>query len=277
MVWAIGDIQGCYDPLMRLIEKIDFQEGRDRLCFAGDIVNRGNKSKEVVEFLYSIKDSVDIVLGNHDISLFAVYWGLKKPNHTLKAMLEAPDLDKWIAWMLSMPFVRYYKDMDFALVHAGIPPRFDLNDALEYNSILTTKLQSNEGAKWLSTMMHNDIVDLPDNRDSIDAQRYAISAFTRMRFCHSDGTLDFKHKGNPFEEGKESDFSPWFLCPNRKNIQPKIVFGHWSTLGYYEDENVSALDSGCLWRGKLTAKRMDTDMIEIVQVDCPEGISPYQG
>ncbi len=275
MVWAIGDIQGCYDPMMRLLEKIDFQEDRDRLCFAGDIVNRGSKSKEVIEFLYSVRDSVDIVLGNHDISLFAVYWGLKKPNHTLKPLLDADNLDRWIEWMLSMPFVRHYEDMDFILVHAGIPPRFNIDDALEFNKILSKQLKSENAKEWLSQMMHKDIEDFPKDRYSLEAQRYAISAFTRMRFCHSDGRLDFKHKGSPLGEEKGSDFYPWFLCPDRKSIKPKIIFGHWSTLGYYEDDNVSALDSGCLWRGKLTARRMDTDTIEIVQVDCSEGISPY--
>ena len=274
MVWAIGDIQGCYDPLMRLLEKIDFQEGEDRLLFVGDLVNRGKKSKEVVEFLYSIKDSVDIVLGNHDISLLAVYWGLKKPNHTLKPLIESANIDKFVEWIRGMPFVRYYKDSNFLLVHAGIPPRFDLDDALEFNNILTQKLQSTNAKEWLSKMMYKDIYDFPDDRYSLEAQQYAISGFIRMRFCNSDGSLDFKHKISP-SKNKNSNLYPWFNCPNRKTIEPKIIFGHWSTLGYYEDDNVVALDSGCLWRGSLTAKRVDSDTKEIIQVTCPEGINPY--
>ena len=274
MVWAIGDIQGCYDPLMRLLEKIDFNENRDRLIFAGDIVNRGRKSKEVVEFLYSIRDSVDMILGNHDITLFATYWGLKKPNHTLKPLLDAPNIDRWIEWLRAKPFVKYYDDMDFILVHAGIPPRFDLDNALYFNEVLTHKLKSTDAPKWLEKMMKSDIADLPKDISSLDAQRYAIAGFIRIRFCQSDGRLDFKHKGSPLDY-KNSKLYPWFKCPTRKNIEPKIIFGHWSTLGYYENSDVVALDSGCLWGGKLSAKRVDIVDGETIQVDCPEGIEPF--
>jgi len=271
MYWAIGDIQGCYDPFMRLLEKIDFNPDRDRLALCGDIVNRGKKSKEVMEYIYSIRDSVDLVLGNHDISLIAIYLGLKKPNHTLKALLESPMLDKWIEYLISRPFV--FETRDFVMVHAGIPPRFDLDTALKFNDILSERLKSKDNREWLSQMMSGEQEDIEDFEDSIKTQRYAIGGFTRMRFCKADGSLDFEHKGSPFKE-KNGSLFPWFVSPNRKKIPKRIIFGHWSTLGYFENSEVSALDSGCLWRGQLTAKRLDSDG-EIVQVECYEGIEPY--
>ncbi len=70
------------------------------------------------------------------------------------------------------------------------------------------------------------------------------------------------------DELREKGLKPWFECQNRKDIDLRIIIGHWSTLGFYEDEHVLALDTGCVWGGKLTAARIDSNEVEIVSIEC---------
>ena len=62
--YAIGDIQGCYDELRILLDKIKFKSEQDQLLICGDIINRGPKSLETIEFLYSIKNRILINITN---------------------------------------------------------------------------------------------------------------------------------------------------------------------------------------------------------------------
>ncbi len=277
MIWAIGDIQGCYDPLMRLLETIDFDPERDTLWLAGDLVNRGPKSREVLEYLYGIRKSLRVVLGNHDIALLAAWWGIKKSNPTLDPILEDPNAPQWLEWLRCRPFVQLDHDLGYVMAHSGIPPEFGLGTSLHYNRILTTKLRSERAREWLAAMMGRDEERFDPSGDDLQHQRYMLAGFIRMRYCHPDGRLDFAQKGAPGKKTRAKGLLPWFECPVRKRIEEKILFGHWSTLGYFENDEVCCLDSGCLWRGRLTARRLDGDAGErgrIVQVECPEGISP---
>ncbi len=269
-VWAIGDIQGCYDDFIALLKKIDFDSSKDQLWLAGDLVNRGKGSLEVLEYLYSIKDSVIAVLGNHDISLLAAYWGFKKSNHTIDPILKSPDADKLISWVRSLPFVHYDKKLGFIMVHAGIPPVFDLPMALSFSEKLQEKLQGDNASYWLKKKMLGGATIF----DGTKKNRFAINAFTRMRFCDVQGRLDFDQKGAPTKSTYDAGLYPWFECPNRKNLPAKVIFGHWSTLGYVEKNEVICLDTGCIWRGKMTAKRIDIPNGKIVQVECLNGIKP---
>lgn len=264
-VWAIGDIQGCYTALRRLLVKIDFDESRDKLWIAGDLVNRGEGSLETLEYLYSIQDRVQIVLGNHDVTLLAIYWGIKKSNPTLDSIFESKNVDKFIEWLRLQPFVHYDKQLGYLMVHAGIPPQFDIDTALEYSKKLQAKLGGEGASKWLSKKMSMSIE--ADNTKK-KKNRYAINAFTRMRFCDSDGELDFSQKGAPNQKTYSAGLFPWFEIPKRKELGAKIIFGHWSTLGYMDSDEAVCLDTGCVWSGKMTAKRIDIKGGEIVQVDC---------
>jgi bis(5'-nucleosyl)-tetraphosphatase (symmetrical) len=267
-VWAIGDIQGCYGSLRALLEKIAFDPKNDELWVAGDLVNRGEGSLETLEYLYSIKDNVKIVLGNHDITLIAAYYGIKKSNPTLDPILESPEAKKLIDWLRGQKFLHVDYDLGYCMAHAGISPEFDLGMAIMYAKSVEEKLQDEHAAIWLEQMFTQG--ERRFNRDAslIDIDRYIVSAFTRMRFCYGDHRLDFDQKGPPTEEVKAKGLKPWFECNERKDIDLKIIFGHWSTLGFYVDEHVMALDTGCLWGGKLTAARIDGDEVEIVSIDC---------
>ena len=267
-VWAIGDIQGCYNSLRALLEKIDFDPSKDKLWIAGDLVNRGEGSLETLEYLYGIKESVEIVLGNHDITLIAAYYGIKKSNPTLDPILESPEAEKLIDWLRGQKFLHVDYQLGYCMAHAGISPEFDLGMAMMYAKGVEEKLQSDQASIWLEQMFKKGSNRFNRDASLIDIDRYIVSAFTRMRFCYGDHRLDFDQKGPPTDELREKGLKPWFECQNRKDIDLRIIIGHWSTLGFYEDEHVLALDTGCLWGGKLTAAHIDSDEVEIISVEC---------
>ena len=269
-VWAIGDIQGCYDSLQKILKKIKFDPKKDELWVAGDLVNRGDKSLETLNYLYSIRKSIKVILGNHDITLIAVYAGIKKPNKTIQPILDAPNAKELIDWLRKQPFLHYDYTVGYAMAHAGISPQFDFGMALRYSKQIEKKLQGRNYKAWLKHMFKVSTHKFSPKANNLDIEKYILSAFTRMRFCDDDGRLDFKQKGEPtnYKVGVKG-LKPWFSCPSRKSFPLKIVFGHWSTLGYYQDSNVLALDTGCLWGGKLTVARLDVEGDPIiVQIDC---------
>ncbi len=267
-VWAIGDIQGCNDSLRQLLIKIDFDPAKDKLWLAGDLVNRGEQSLEVLEYLYSIRESVVIVLGNHDIALIAAYYGIKKSNKMIDPILQSPHAKKFIDWLRDQKFLHIDYSLGYCMTHAGISPEFDLGMAIEYAKRVEEHLQHDDVKKWLKQMFKHGIERFNRDSSAIDIDRYIVSSFVRMRFCYKDHRLDFDQKGAPTKLLREQGLKPWFECESRKDIDLKIIFGHWSTLGYYQDDNVLALDTGCLWGGELTAARIDKEEVEIVSIDC---------
>lgn len=273
MIWAIGDIQGCHKSLRELLKKIDFDHKSDQLWIAGDLVNRGEGSLETLRYLYSIKESVVVVLGNHDITLIAAYLGIKKSNPTIDPILQAKDADLLITWLRSQPFLHVDEKLGYVMSHAGISPEFDLPMAEHYARRLQKRLQSDDYAEWLSQMFGKGLDHLDTNATEIELQRYLLASFIRMRFCYNDARLDYKQKGSPNDSTQEMGLQPWFECKIRKPIEHKIIFGHWSTLGYYNDERVCCLDTGCVWSGKMSALRLDSRARNIkkeklVQVKC---------
>ncbi len=271
-VWAIGDIQGCYHSFQKLLRKINFNPDVDKLWIAGDLVNRGEGSLDTLEYLYNIRDSVEIVLGNHDITLIAAFYGIKKSNPTIDPILTSPHAKNLIDWLREQKFLHVDYKLGFCMAHAGISPEFDLGMATEYAKRIEEKLSSNDVKEWLSKILTEGKKYFDRGARPEDIDRYIVSSFTRMRYCYGDHRLDFKQKGAPTDLLREKDLKPWFECKNRKEIHLKIIFGHWSTLGFYQDEHVLALDTGCLWGGKLTAARIDSDEVEIMQVECESAI-----
>ena len=270
-VWAIGDIQGCYASLQALLRKIDFDPTRDTLWVAGDLVNRGSDSLATLRYLYRIRHAVKIVLGNHDITLIAIYYGLKKSNPTLDPILEAEDGGLLVDWLRSQPFLQVDYQLGYCMAHAGISPEFDLGMAIRYARRVEEKLQSDHAKVWLKKMFKQGITRFNRDASKIDIDRYIVSAFTRMRYCYNDSRLDFDQKGAPTQALREKGLKPWFESQERKPLHLKVIFGHWSTLGLHQADGVLALDTGCLWGGSLTAARIDSDHEEIISVTC-EGV-----
>jgi len=273
-VWAIGDIQGCYKSFRELLVKIDFNPEDDRLWIAGDLVNRGEGSLETLEYLYSIRDSIEVVLGNHDITLIAAYYGIKKSNPTIDPILTSPKAKKLIHWLSRQKFLHVDYQLGYCMAHAGISPEFDLGMALRYAERIEERLKRDDVEIWLKAMFKHGVNRFERDSSSIDIDRYIVSAFTRMRYCYGDHRLDFDQKGTPTDALRKKGLKPWFECDNRKDVDLKIIFGHWSTLGFYHDDNVLSLDTGCLWGGSLTAARIDSDEVDIVSVECGVGMEP---
>ena len=273
-VWAIGDLQGCYAAFIQLLEKIAFDPENDKLWLVGDLVNRGEGSLETLEYIYSIRESVEVVLGNHDISLVAAYYGLKKSNPTIDPILNSPNATELIEWLRQQKFLHTDFQLGYCMAHAGISPEFDLGMAIEYARRIEAKLQSDGAKEWLGKMFAGtpERFDAKANPEEVD--RYILSSFIRMRYCYKDRRLDFKQKGAPTDKLRQKGLKPWFECENRKETDLKIVFGHWSTLGFYKDEHVLALDTGCLWGGRLTAARIDLPEPKIVQFNCKGCMKP---
>ena len=271
MTWVIGDIQGCYKPLRKLLEKIEFNPKKDVLWLVGDLVNRGKGSLEVLEYLYSIKDSIKVVLGNHDIALIAAYFGLKKSNPTIEPILNSPNSDKLISWLREQPFLYIDYKLGYAMAHAGVSPNIDIEVAKYYNDVLQKSLLSKDAKKWLKSMMSKESGYFLSNASKMEIERYFLRSFTRMRYCYKDGNLDFKQKGSP-KDIKNPKLYPWFDCPSRIKKELKIVFGHWSTLGFLNREDILAIDTGCVWNGKLTAVSLPDE--KVVSVKCNDGLDP---
>ncbi|MGR8979171.1 MAG: symmetrical bis(5'-nucleosyl)-tetraphosphatase [Gammaproteobacteria bacterium] len=250
-IYAIGDIQGCFDELLRLLDAVSFDPGHDQLWFVGDLVNRGPKSLETLRFVKSLGDGAVTVLGNHDLHLLAASCSAEAANRqdSLSQVLEAPDRDELIDWLRRRP-VFHHSDA-FSMVHAGLPPQWDLTITREMAVLVEQALRGPDYHVFLKQMYGNEPSLWSSELTGVDRLRFAVNCFTRLRYCDFEGRLDFDHTGPPGTQPKH--LLPWFEAPNRKNADMRIICGHWSALGYYESPTCLAIDTGCLWGGQLTA------------------------
>jgi bis(5'-nucleosyl)-tetraphosphatase (symmetrical) len=269
-IYAIGDIQGCYDELQRLLDKIHFDPSKDKLWFAGDLINRGPKSLQVLRFVKSLGDQAVTVLGNHDLHLLALSQGNRSHNKqgTLKDILEAPDRQELIEWLRHRPVMVRHNKKGYSMLHAGLPPQWDLSTAMACARELENALRGPKFTKFCQ-VMYGDQPDLWSQKlDGMERLRFITNCFTRLRYCTREGRISLKEKGPPKEQG--NGVVPWFEAPGRLTQKERIIFGHWSTLGYYQQSNICCLDSGCFWGGKLTALRLRKNKPpEPYQISCP--------
>lgn len=266
--WAIGDIQGCHDELVHLIEKLHFDPARDKLWFCGDLVNRGGQSLAVLRLIKSLGDSAIVVLGNHDLSLLAI--AERKPaeqarvNAELREVLFAPDHDDLLDWLRRQNLLHVDRELGFMLVHAGLFLRWTTHDAEEIAREIEDKLRG-EGHRRLLKQLFGNKPDLwnPKLR-GIDRWRAGINVLTRMRYCDVRGRIAFSDKGIPGTQ--RPGLYPWFAVPGQVKRDMRIVCGHWSTLGRFSGLGIYAIDTGCVWGGALTALRLDSEEPEFVSI-----------
>ncbi len=252
--YAVGDIQGCYDSLVCLLEQIDFDPKADTLWVAGDLINRGPKSLETLRFIRSLGDSTIVVLGNHDLSFLAVAEGFQaiRSGDTLEEILRADDCDELCHWLRQQKLVHHDHALGYTMVHAGIPPQWSIKKALRRSEEVEEVLQNPDHYQdFLLHMFGSEPKIWSKELRGHDRLRVITNYFTRKRFCDNDGQLEFQGKSGP--NSAPNGFHPWYQIKQRKAKKDKIVFGHWAALqGHADADNVFALDTGCVWGGQLT-------------------------
>ncbi|EXI74805.1 MAG TPA: symmetrical bis(5'-nucleosyl)-tetraphosphatase [Candidatus Accumulibacter phosphatis] len=262
--YAIGDIQGCLDSLLSLLDKCRFDRGKDRLWLVGDLVNRGPRSLETLRFVRDLGPAATTVLGNHDLYLLMVAAGLgrRSKGDTLDEILAAPDRDELLAWLRHRELC--HLEGGFCLVHAGLLPQWTTATARALAAEVETALQGPSCGEFLANLWGSEPLCWSDELQGWSRLRVIVNAMTRMRFCSLTGAMDLKTKGEAVDA--PVDHLPWFDVPGRRSAEDVVIIGHWSALGLRIEDRLLALDSGCFWGRHLTAVRLEDRAL--FQVDC---------
>ncbi len=266
-VWAIGDLQGCYDATQRLLERLRFDPASDKLWFCGDLVNRGGQSLETLRLVHSLRAHSVVVLGNHDLSLLAI--GERTPdeqrkvNPDLQRVVLADDRDELLAWLRRQELLHVDRELGWMMVHAGLAPKWTTTLAEKHAREVERQLHG-DGFRKLFRNMYGDKPNWSPQLGGYDRSRAIINILTRMRYCTPRGRMAIEEKGAPGMQAQ--GLYPWYEVPGRAQRDLKIVCGHWSTLGLMIGHGVHAIDTGAVWGGKLTALQLDTDELRLVQV-----------
>jgi bis(5'-nucleosyl)-tetraphosphatase (symmetrical) len=272
-LYAIGDVQGCDAELGALLSALKFSAERDSVWFVGDLVNRGPDSLKVLRRIRAMGDAATVILGNHDLHLLAVAYGgaRLRDDDTLSAVLTAPDRDLLLEWLSSRPLLHEDPNLNVCMVHAGLAPQWDLALARECAHELERALRRDP--KKLFDRLYGDQPDRWD--DALEGEerlRFIANCLTRLRYLDAEGRLALRAKGSP-KKAQTKALIPWFDAPDARWRGSRIVFGHWSTLGFFSNADVTGLDTGCVWGDRLTALRLDVPDAQPVQVACalPKG------
>lgn len=266
-IYAVGDIQGCFDSLLRLLAHCRFDAAHDRLWLVGDLVNRGPRSLETLRFVRDLGAAATIVLGNHDLYLLLVAAGLRQraADDTLDDILNASDRDELLDWLRHQPLC--HLENGFCLVHAGLLPQWTAAKARTLAREVEQALTAPDYREFMANLWGSEPVAWRDDLTGWPRLRVIVNAMTRMRFCTPTGAMEFHTKGELSDA--PPGYLPWFEVHDRRSASDVLVTGHWSALGLRIEPNLLALDSGCLWGRQLTAVRLDDR--KIFQVDCAPG------
>ncbi len=266
-VYAIGDVQGCYSNLCRLLDKINFDETSDKLWFCGDLVNRGPESLATLRFIKSLGDQAVTVLGNHDLHLLAIYHSGDPVDKldTLHAVLNSPDCDELMGWLQSRPLLHFDQNLSILMVHAGIHPQWSLPQAQQCAAEVERALNGPDSKTYFAQMYGDRPDRWSEELKGVDRKRFITNVLTRMRFFTSDERLDMHAKGGPTQH---PELTPWYSVNQRHNEGFRIVFGHWSTLSVGSYGHHFAIDGGCVWGGKFVALQIDLEEPRWHSISC---------
>ena len=275
-IYAIGDIQGCFNELTQLLEKIRFKTDCDQLWLTGDLVNRGPHSLQTLEFLYALSDNLVTVLGNHDLHLLATAYDHKKPGKkdTLHELLESPRSHILLEWLRKQPLFHHNETLNVSMVHAGLHPDWSIDKAASLAREVETILRSDEHIEYYRHMYGDKPSRWSDNLSGWQRCRFITNMLTRIRYFDRDGNAALQIKGAP--NSANTRLVPWFDMPDRASRDQAIIFGHWSTLTLIQRDypNVYPIDTGCLWGGSLTALRIDEQPFTSTTIDCAAAQKP---
>lgn len=267
--YAIGDVQGCYPELQRLLDKLRFDPAADRLWFCGDLVNRGGQSLATLRLIHGLREQCVITLGNHDLSLLAI--SLRKPdaqakvNPELREVLFAEDAPVLFEWLRSQKLLHHDEQLGWTMVHAGLAPSWTLRQAQKAAQEVERELSSPRHPRILRNLFGNRPASWSSRLQGLDRHRATINLLTRMRYCDVNGRIDFEGKGEPGTQ--RPGLYPWFEVPGMRRRETRIVCGHWSALGRFAGLGVYAIDTGCVWGGQLTALQLDSEEPRYVTVN----------
>jgi bis(5'-nucleosyl)-tetraphosphatase (symmetrical) len=267
-VYAIGDVQGCDRELGELLAAMNFSADRDSVWFVGDLVNRGPESLQALRRIRALGAAATVILGNHDLHLLAVAYAdaRLRGDDTLSDILAAPDRDSLLEWLCSRPLMHEEPALQITMIHAGLPPQWDLKAARDCAREFEKALRRDP--QKLLERLYGDEPDLwDDDLQGGDRLRFIINCFTRLRYVDAAGRLALRAKGSPKKE-KARSLIPWFEAADARWRGSRIVFGHWSTLGFFKNDDVTGIDTGCVWGGSLTAIRLDVPDAKPIQVNC---------
>ncbi len=269
-VYAIGDLQVCYEDLQRLLEQIAFDPASDRLWFTGDLISRGPESLNCLRFVRSLGDAAVSVLGNHDLHFLALAENAvpaknnKPVEPDLREILDAEDAGPLLHWLRHRPMAHY--EDDILLIHAGLPPQWSIELAVQLARETEIVLRGPDYREFFQHMYSDQPERWDSALDGHERIRFIVNCLTRLRYCDPQGRLLLDHKDGP--ECYSESMLPWFRVPGRASRGSRIVFGHWSTLGLVEEDGAQCLDTGCVWGGQLSAMRMDQPG-PAISVQCP--------
>jgi bis(5'-nucleosyl)-tetraphosphatase (symmetrical) len=277
-LYLIGDVQGCDEPLARLLDHIAFSPSRDQLVLLGDLVNRGPDSLAVLRRMQRLDGAAQSLLGNHDLHLLGVAQGARKHGRkdTLDEVLAAPDRDALLDWLRRQPMAlhRELADGELLMVHAGVLPQWSLADTLALAAELESVLRGPAWTEFLQNMYGNEPAQWNDALSGSARLRVIVNALTRLRFCSAEGVMEFETKDG--SAAAPAGFMPWFDVPGRRTAKLTIAFGHWSTLGWLSRPDLLSTDTGCVWGGCLSAVRIGATTAdrELIQVRCAQAQKP---
>lgn len=271
--YVIGDVQGCYEPLQRLLDGIAFDPAHDTLWFVGDLVNRGPQSREVVRFVKALGDQAVTVLGNHDLALLVVAEGVSKGHatDTFHDILAGADRDELLDWLRRQKMIHVAGE--HVMVHAGLLPQWSVQQAVALGREVEHALRGDGYREFLGHLYGDEPTRWRDELSGFDRLRVITNAMTRLRLSRADGTMEFRHKAGLAR--LPAGFMPWYDVPNRASADATVLFGHWASLGLLVRPDVIALDTGCVWGRALSALRLEDR--QIVQCSCPEMASTDGG
>lgn len=251
--FIVGDIQGCYSGLRKLLDKAKFDPSHDKLWALGDLIARGPESLQTLEYLYSLGSSFESVLGNHDLHFLAIYAGLKKPkpNDLLQPLLASPDIELFVNWLRKKPLAIQFSDK-VLFTHAGLYPQWSFKKALKLSDEVHSILTGRNWTSLLSSMYGSAPSHWHQDLLGADRSRFIINAFTRMRYLTDSNGLEFQAKMAPSSSNKA--LKPWFEVQNTKLRASQVVyFGHWAALmGSTGSTHFVGLDHGYVWGNQLT-------------------------
>ncbi len=273
-LYCIGDLQGCNAPLQTLLHTIDFSPSRDTLYFLGDLVNRGPDSAGVLRRLMQMDGAARCVLGNHDLHLLAVANGVRRVHRgdTVGSILNAPDREAMLDWLRRQHMAIF--EHGHLMVHAGVLPQWTAAQAMQLAAEVEAVLTGPDLPAFLTRMYGNEPAAWNDSLEGADRLRVIVNAFTRLRFCTADGTMEFTVKEGAAKAPE--GYLAWYDVPARRTQDVTVAFGHWSTLGLLLRPNLLSLDTGCVWGGSLSAARLgpDPQQREIIAVPCAQCAVP---